>query len=116
MKISQGLAQAYDMQNFAYKVSMAIRDNLKRDDGVLIAPDKDTAASIATLGRLWRDAQEQVRIHRGKPLPGSLTPAERKPARSAKHRVLSALVSDLEAERPVVVPMPGAAGEPPAQD
>ena len=70
--LSKGLIQAYEMQDFAHETAMAIREQLKRD-GRVSAPDKDTANIIGTLGKVWKDAQEQIRIHRGKPLPGSLT-------------------------------------------
>ncbi len=65
------MRQAYDMQDFAYETSMAIRKQLTQD-GQVSAPDKETASAIGTLGKVWRDAQEQIRIHRGRPLPGSL--------------------------------------------
>ena len=79
---SKGLEQAYEMQDLAHAAAMAMREQLKlnKDErvtkdspGKLRAPDKDEAAIIGTLGKVWRDAQEQIRIHRGKPLPGSLT-------------------------------------------
>lgn len=69
---SKGLTQAYDMQDFAYDAAMALREQLKQD-GKVCAPDKETCAAIGVLNKAWRDAQEQIRIHRGKPLPGSLT-------------------------------------------
>ena len=72
--LSKGLIQAYEMQDFAHETAMACREALKDTLTLkLRAPNKDEAAIIGTLGKVWKDAQEQIRIHRGKPLPGSLT-------------------------------------------
>ena len=95
MVVSKGLRQAYDMQDFAYAVSMAIKESLTRE-GKVLPPDKDTAAMISSLNKAWRDAQEQVRIHRGKPLPGSLTHEKVKVGR--KQRALSGSLSSLLAD------------------
>jgi hypothetical protein len=103
MTISKGLRQAYEMQDFAHEVSMAIRENLKRD-GRVLAPDKDTASMIASLNKAWRDAQEQIRIHRGKPLPGSLT-HEKVGAGQRARRKLGAMSSLLS------MPLPEAPSE-----
>jgi hypothetical protein len=92
MIVSKGLKQAYDMQDFAYSVVMALREQLTQD-GKVKAPDKDMASSIATLGRTWKDAQEQIRIHKGKPLPGSLTHEKVKQGRQARSLGASMLAS-----------------------
>lgn len=68
----KALAQAYDVQDFAYSALMALKAETQKD-GKQQALSKDDAATLGTLGKVWRDAQEQIRIHRGKPLPGSLT-------------------------------------------
>lgn len=75
MTISKGLKQAYDMQDLAYEAAMALRSTLTlKDQALSLKPmDKETAQMLGTLGKLWVDAQERIRIHRGKPLPGSLT-------------------------------------------
>ena len=50
---------------------------------------------IGTLGKVWRDEQEQIRIHRGKPLPGSLTHEKVKVART-RRAILAASVAQCE--------------------
>lgn len=103
---SRGLDQAYRMQDFAFETSMAIREKLYQD-GRVLAPDKDTASMIGTLGKVWKDAQEQIRIHKGKPLPGSLTHEKVKRVR-AGNKGLSAIASmvdaHLDTSKPVVPP------------
>jgi hypothetical protein len=99
--LSKGLTQAYEMQDFAYRASMAMRDKLS-SDGIIKAPDKDEATIIGTLGKVWRDAQEQVRIHRGKPLPGSLT--HEKVGAGKRKRKLGAMSSLLSMPLPETTP------------
>jgi hypothetical protein len=87
----KALEQAYMMQDFAFNASMALKEALV-DGERLRAPDKEQAQMIGTLSKAWRDAQEQIRIHRGKPLPGSLTHEKVKPSRTrASLSALSAL-------------------------
>jgi hypothetical protein len=89
----KALEQAYMMQDFAFNASMALKEALV-DGERLRAPDKEQAQMIGTLSKAWRDAQEQIRIHRGKPLPGSLTHEKVKPSRTrASLSALSALAS-----------------------
>lgn len=100
MVISRGLKQAYDVQNFAHEALMALREQLTQD-GKVCAPDPKTASTLVGLGKVWKDAQEQVRIHRGKPLPGSLTHEKVTRARGGRARAsLSALASAAAAPLP----------------
>ncbi len=56
---------------------------------------------LGTLGRVWSDAQERVRIHRRVPLPGSLSHAPlKRDAKRAKLSGLSALASEVGASAP----------------
>ena len=96
MSKSKGLIQAYQMQDFAFNAAMAIREQLT-SNGKLLAPDKDAAATIGTLGRLWSDAQDRIRIHRGKPLPGVLKP-EPKRKQGANAPTLS-IATDVAAQQ-----------------
>ncbi len=94
---SRGLSQAYEMQDFAHAAAMALRDNLKIVDGSsgelkVKAPDKEQASIIAQMGKVWSDAQERIRIHKGKPLPGSLS--HEKIKRQRVQRSLGASVLD----------------------
>jgi hypothetical protein len=98
MVISRGLKQAYDVQNFAHEALMAVKAEL----GNSCLVDKDKAAIIAQLGKVWRDAQEQVRIHRGKPLPGSLT--HEKVGAGKRKRKLGAMSSLLSMPLPDAAP------------
>ena len=99
MRKSRGLSQAYDIQDFVYDALMRLKFQIGEN-----VPDRDQTQALGTLGKLWRDAQEQIRIHRGKPLPGSLTPGKTQ-AKQRKMRAsagLSELLSSLE--RAPVVP------------
>lgn len=67
---------------------------------------------IAALSKAWRDAQEQIRIHRGKPLPGSLTHEKvKRGARVARNvgasmlATLAAQAADVADEQPAAEPM-----------
>ena len=40
---------------------------------------REDAQAVSSLVRAWESAQERVRIHRGRPLPGTLRPKEKKP-------------------------------------
>lgn len=77
MKVSKGLTQAYQMQDLAFDAAMRLRAELAGQPMT-----KDTVQSIAALTRAWCDAQERIRIHRGKPLPGSKRPAATAPRTS----------------------------------
>ena len=88
---SRGLSQAYEMQDFAHAAAMALREVLTKD-GKVQPLSKDDASTFGTLGKVWKDAQEQIRVHKGKPLPGSLT--HEKVKRERVQRSLSASVLD----------------------
>ena len=83
MKISKGLKQAYDLQDFTFSALVALRDSLSQEGKLKVS--REDATAIGNLIRAWEACQERVRIHRGKPLPGSLRPEPKKPA---KHRLL----------------------------
>lgn len=75
MRVSKGLKQAYDVQDFAYAALMALRGTLSKDGSLAIT--RDDATAIGQLVCSWEAAQERIRIHRGKPLPGSLKPVSK---------------------------------------
>lgn len=66
----------HDAVNIAHEALVAYGESLKGDSGRLLV-DKDPAMAIAALVRSLDTAQERLRIHRGKPLPGSLRPTKR---------------------------------------
>jgi hypothetical protein len=76
MTVSKGLRQAYQMQDLTFDAAMSLKRSMTNEGGELTV-DKEGANAIATLIRAWQSAQEQVRIHRNKPLPGSLRPASK---------------------------------------
>ena len=78
MRTTKGLKQAYDVQDFAHECIMRVKRQVEQDEQLT----KDSIASIAALTRAWCDAQERIRIHRGKPLPGSKRPAAAAPRTS----------------------------------
>jgi hypothetical protein len=86
MKISKGLRQAYDLQDFTYEAALALRASLhsaaqlrKGKDKGKVHITRDDAAAISALVKAWESCQERVRIHRNKPMPGVLRPTGRKP-------------------------------------
>ena len=84
--MNRGMTQAHAAANVTAEALKSFTDSL-RDDGGQLRVDKDAAASIAMLVRALDTAQERLRIHRGRPLPGSLRPTKR-PAGDASNNSL----------------------------
>jgi hypothetical protein len=78
MKISKGLKQAYALQDFTFESALALKQSLTGEGGTLKIA-RDDAMAITALIRAWETCQERIRIHRNKPLPGSLKPEKAKP-------------------------------------
>jgi hypothetical protein len=79
-RLSKGLTQAYQVQDFLFDAILALKRSLMDDAGSLrVGPE--SASAIASLVRGWDSAQERIRIHRGKPLPGSIRPVAKLPKR-----------------------------------
>ncbi len=51
---------------------MAMKTALAKDGAMKVS--REDATAVAQLVRAWESAQERVRIHRGRPLPGTLRP------------------------------------------
>lgn len=77
MRISKGLKQAYDLQDFTYSAALALRDSLHTRGKLVIS--REDAAAIGSLVKAWESCQERIRIHRNKPMPGVLRPEKPKP-------------------------------------
>ena len=56
MKISKGLKQAYAVQDFAFDVMMALKENLATEGRKVTREDSQ---AIAAVGKVWREAQER---------------------------------------------------------
>ena len=77
-----GRSQSYQVQAFVFNC-------LKAYETALTGPtrkgelklSREDATAVAQLVRAWESAQERVRINRGRPLPGTLRPKEKKPKR-----------------------------------
>ena len=78
MRITKGLKQAYDMQDFAFDSAMSLRQSLEKNGRIEVT--REDAQAIAMLVRAWEQAQDRVRIHRNKPLPGSMRPEPKRKA------------------------------------
>ena len=102
MRISKGLKQAYDLQDFTYAAALALRDSLRTRGKLVIS--REDASAIGSLVKAWESCQERIRIHRNKPMPGVLRPEKPKPRR----RPMS------PASVRVVCPAPGPPSEPEA--
>lgn len=85
MPRSRGLQQAYDLRNANHSIAQL----LAADSSV---PLKDRALALATATRAWAEADDHVRIHRGKPLPGSLRPDGKAKPRRQRQGAGSAIV------------------------
>ena len=108
MRISKGLKQAYELQDFTYDAALALRDSL-RNRGKLVITRED-ASAIGSLVKAWESCQERIRIHRNKPMPGVLRP-EPKPRKklsspASVQRGSSAPVPILEPEKAVKTDVP----------
>src|SRR5262245_43912530 len=77
VKISKGLKQAYELQDFTHQTALALRESLVKDGKLVIG--REDAAAICSLVRAWEACQERIRIHRNKPLPGSRKHAVQEP-------------------------------------
>jgi hypothetical protein len=95
MKISKGLRQAYELQDFCHEAALALRAGLLKD-GKLTLLTREDAQAIKALISSWRDCQERVSFHRRTPAPGVLKPEKPKP-RSRRYR------------GPIAYPMPSPA-------
>ena len=73
MRISKGLKQAYELQDFVFEAALALKASLRRHRRKLVISRED-ASAIGSLVKAWESCQERIRIHRGKPLPGVLRP------------------------------------------
>ena len=78
MKISKGLAQAYQLQDFAFEALMSLKIMLTGEDGKLNLTRED-ASAIVSLQKAWQGCQERISFHRRVPSPGSLKPERPKP-------------------------------------
>ena len=99
MRISKGLKQAYDLQDFTYAAALALRDSLRSRGKLVIS--RENATAIASLVKAWESCQERIRIHRNKPMPGVLRPENPKPRKR--------LMSPVSVQ--VVCPVPGPPSE-----
>ncbi len=77
MRISKGLRQAYELQDFTHEAALALRDSLRHRGKLVIS--REDAPAIGSLVKAWESCQERIRIHRNKPMPGVLRPERPKP-------------------------------------
>ena len=83
---NRGLTQAYVLRDLTCERAMALKDE-PYDEGETKA---SRAQAICALVRAWEGATSQIRILRGKPLPGSLRPI----AKPKKQKVISSAPSE----------------------
>jgi hypothetical protein len=89
VRISKGLKQAYELQDFTYNAAIAFKNSLAKNGELAVT--RQDAAAIRTLVSAWADCQKRVTFHRGK---GGRRQATKQPP--AEGRPLSLL----ERERP----------------
>jgi len=68
---TKGLSQAYALRDVAYQLAVKYSCNPAQ----MPEEEIERARSVTALIKAWAEADDRVRIHRGKPLPGSLRPA-----------------------------------------
>jgi hypothetical protein len=71
-----GRTQSYLVQGFVFDRLMALKAEIE-EKGELSQRARDDANAIASTVKAWETAQERVRIHRGRPLPGTYRPKEK---------------------------------------
>jgi hypothetical protein len=114
MRISKGLKQAYDLQDFTYDAALALRSSLrKKGNGRKLVITREDASAIGSLVKAWESCQERIRIHRNKPMPGVLRPEKPKP----RKRLMSPASGQVVCPAPVPPSEPQAAvkAAPPAE-
>lgn len=95
MRLSKGLLQAYAVQDLTFSALMNLKELVGKEGSLVTRED---AQAITGLVKAWETAQERIRIHRGKPLPGSLKP-ESKPKKLRAHPVIdvsSLMIADAQ--------------------
>ena len=75
-RISKGLKQAYELQDLTFQAAMSFKASLTGEDGKLKITRED-AQSLAALAKTWEKCQDRIRVHRGRPMPGTIGPVER---------------------------------------
>jgi hypothetical protein len=111
--LSNGLRQAYEVQDIAYDAIQALRETLKGDDGKMKVT-RDDAQAIRNLATVWREAQERIAFHRRVPSPGSLRPVASRKARKrdASGDPFVSTIAPAPLASPVVYPPPGPGSAP----
>ena len=82
----RALKQAVQLQDALVESGLALHEDLKAMTD--LEQRARSAAAIASVAKGWQALQDQIRILRGRPLPGSLRPEKAKP----KHPKPSALI------------------------
>lgn len=72
MRVSKGLLQSYQLQDFCHAAALALRDSLTKDGKLSVT--REDALSIKALVSAWESAQQRVAFHRRVPSPGVLKP------------------------------------------
>jgi hypothetical protein len=70
-RISKGLSQAYQLQDFTFAAAMSLKESLAGENGKLTIARED-AQSISALVKSWEACQQRIQVHRRVPNPGSL--------------------------------------------
>jgi hypothetical protein len=65
MKLSKGLLQSYQLQDFTFQAAMALKEALTKDGKLAVT--REDAQAVKALVSSWRDCQERVSFHRRVP-------------------------------------------------
>lgn len=70
-KSQNGLKQAFKLQNLCFESAVSLEKRIHESKKGITRED---AYMLSLLVRSWESCQERIRIHKGKPMPGSLRP------------------------------------------
>jgi hypothetical protein len=95
MKLSKGLLQSYQLQDFTFQAAMALKEALTKDGKLAVT--REDAQAVKALVSSWRDCQERVSFHRRVPPVKAVEP----PAPKRKRRGAVGISPYLTAPLPV---------------
>lgn len=94
MRKSKGLSQAYDAQNLCHEAILAWKREHTNEVGQIVLGESGSS-QLSQLVKAFTEAQDRVRIHRNKPLPGSMRP---EPKRKQANATVISVVPEQHAD------------------
>jgi hypothetical protein len=101
--MSKGLTQAYELRDVTHRLAMELGEPAESEDK---EAKRARARDVALLVRAWSEADDHVRIHRGKPLPGVLRPDSKRVKKRAGNQPSPQPVVSCGAGAEKITPIP----------